>query len=646
MSEEAEGQDTGAEAVAGGIDPAAMALALNGASREKADAFLAEQMALSRLQAEKLRHEKPFEQSHLRWRRFEDRMKGATRLVLVAVGALLLGAIVAAIWEASQAEGLVVDAFSVPPAFAASGVAADVLADDLTTRLAAIRDFANEHSLTRSKDVNQDRNQDIKVEIPDTGISLTQAWRYLKSWLGHERRLNGNLRDMGDSRIALAVALDGRDAFVLQGTARELDKLEDQAAEKIFAEVDPTNYVLYLIGKGRPADSLAAAARLPQLANTPAEMSSAYSLWAGITFEVTGDVALAAARARIGIALDPKATASDMQLMGFLAAQGHDEEALVEARVIADKRKEDESAWRSSDIVAYAKLRASDRRDATTGDFQQALSEPCYRRCSGIGADRSGTDLKRAEYAARLHDEKLSQALSARAAAGGSANPVQQQRARYFAAIAVQDWPAALASARAYVHAGQAIAAAPGVRNLQVATQAMPLLAYALARTGDIAAAHRAVDATPADCYLCLDMRGNIDALQDNWGGAQYWFARAVSASPSSTVAYSDWGSMLLAQAKPDEAIEKFRLANQKGPHFADALESWGEALMAKNQSDLALAKFAEAEKYAPNWGRLHLKWGEALLYAGKPDQAKKRFARAAGLDLTPSERTELSRYG
>ena len=92
-------------------------------------------------------------------------------------------------------------------------------------------------------------------------------------------------------------------------------------------------------------------------------------------------------------------------------------------------------------------------------------------------------------------------------------------------------------------------------------------------------------------------------------------------------------------------AIEKFKPANQKGPHFADPLEGWGEALMAKNQSHLALAKFAEAEKYAPNWGRLHLKWGEALVYAGKKDEAKAQFARAAQLDLTPSEKAELARH-
>ena len=95
---------------------------------------------------------------------------------------------------------------------------------------------------------------------------------------------------------------------------------------------------------------------------------------------------------------------------------------------------------------------------------------------------------------------------------------------------------------------------------------------------------------------------------------------------------------------KPDAAIEKFNLANKRGPHFADPLEGWGEALMAKNQSHRALAKFAEAEKYAPNWGRLHLKWGEALVYAGKRDQAKAQLARASQLDLTPSEKQELAR--
>jgi tetratricopeptide (TPR) repeat protein len=637
MSEETEAPE--AEAAAPGLDPAALALSLGAASQAQADAFLRQQGKVAELVARRLEHEERFEHAHLRWRRFDDQMKGAMRILLVAGGALLLGVVVAAMWAASHAEGLVVDAFSVPPAFATTGVTADVLADDLTVRVAAIRDFANDHSFARSNDVSQDRSEDIKVEIPETGVSLTQAWRYLKLWLGHERRLTGNLRDIGNGRIALTVALDGRDAFTVQGAAQELDGLEGQAAEKVFAQVDPENYVLYLGGKGRRAEGLAAAARLPQLAKTPGEMSDAYALWAGTTRSTTDDVALVIARARIAIAHDPKTTASHMELMNAFAELGHDEEALVQAREIAGKRKEDEPAWRNSDGVALAKLRASYVRNVTIGDFQQALSDPCRHPLCSV----SDSDLMRAEYAARLHDGKLSLALSARAAAEGPADPAQQQRTRYFAAVAVENWTAALASAREYASVIQEYNSAARTRNIMVATKVMPLLAYALARTGDLAAAHRAIDGTPGDCTLCLDMRGNIDVVQDNWGGAQYWFARAVSASPSSVLAYADWGSMLLVQGKPDEAIAQFKLSNAKGPHFADALEGWGEALMAKNQSHLALEKFAQAEKYAPNWGRLHLKWGEALVYAGERDEAKAQFARAAHLDLTAAEKSELA---
>jgi hypothetical protein len=40
----------------------------------------------------------------------------------------------------------------------------------------------------------------------------------------------------------------------------------------------------------------------------------------------------------------------------------------------------------------------------------------------------------------------------------------------------------------------------------------------------------------------------------------------------------------------------------------------------------------------------MHLKWGEALFYAGQKDEATKQFAIAATLDLTPSEKSELSK--
>jgi len=149
---------------------------------------------------------------------------------------------------------------------------------------------------------------------------------------------------------------------------------------------------------------------------------------------------------------------------------------------------------------------------------------------------------------------------------------------------------------------------------------------------------------TPADCYDCLRMRGQIDAAERNWGGAAYWFAKAVAAAPSIPFAYAAWGEMLLHKGDVDAAITKFQQAHVKGPHFADPLEMWGEALMQENRSDLALTKFAEADKYAPDWGRLHFKWGEALYYAGKEEEAKTQFAAASRLDISAADKAELAK--
>jgi tetratricopeptide (TPR) repeat protein len=171
-----------------------------------------------------------------------------------------------------------------------------------------------------------------------------------------------------------------------------------------------------------------------------------------------------------------------------------------------------------------------------------------------------------------------------------------------------------------------------------------PLAAQAYAEVGDFKRAHEFADRTPLDCYTCLWVRGTVDALQHNPGGADYWFARAVKAAPSIPIGYFEWGTTLLARGDLEGAIAKLEIAHQKGPHFADPLELWGEVLIAQNRSDLALAKFAEANKYAPRWGRLHLKWGEALWWSGKRGEAKKQFALAAGLDLTSSEKSECVR--
>jgi len=616
-------------------DPLAAQVAMAGPHGADARAYLREQTELAKLQKLNLLEQNAFELSHLRWRRFNDQMKGALQIMAVALGASVVIGIGVAMWNASQADGIVVESFTAPPDFSANGISGDVVAGDITNKIAVIRDTANGNSFARSKDVHQDSGDDVKVEIPETGISLNQAWRYLKAWLGHERPLRGNLRRLADGRIALTVALAGDSVAVFTGSLSDLDGLEQQAAEHVFAGVDPSNYVLYLDATNRGPEAYAAIARFAQTARDNLSRSGFMSLWAGMT-RGTGDIELANARARYSLALNPKMAVAHRELMVGDHLLGHDEDAFKEAGVVALVRESDLPAAMQGHAFVQFLGAARFERAADTGDFQQARTDPCFY-CTP-----ANTLLYQAEDSARAHDLRQSRADMAAALATGTVSPAVLSRTRTFVDIAIGDWPAAAADTKAY---GDALAAdddSPRFALLHYRTLAAPLRAYALAQEGDFAAAQKIIDATARDCYHCVRTRGDIDALQKNWSGAASWFAEAVKQGPSLPFAYLDWGRMLMAKGDLDGAIAKFESAHQKGPHFADPLEMWGEVLIAKNRSDLALAKFEEANKYAPNWGRLHLKWGEALWWSGHRDEARKQFAIAGGLDLTAAERSQL----
>jgi len=330
---------------------------------------------------------------------------------------------------------------------------------------------------------------------------------------------------------------------------------------------------------------------------------------------------------------------SHFQEAGFDAAIGHDEDALRESYAILPLKDADQPPPLRGHGLLDVKAETSIRIAQLTGDF--ANGSTCLYSCT-----QSRLFAFRAEVAAHLHDVTASLSLLADARAAGPADEELVNRVRYLADADAGGWLAALADIRA---TAKAFAAANDHANPRyvatiTATTAEPLIATVEAHLGEFALAHHQIDATPGDCYNCVRARGEIDALQKNWGGAAYWFSDAVKQAPSIPFAYFDWGRMLLAKGDFDGAIAKFAAAHKKGPHFADPLEMWGEALIAKNRSDLALAKFAEVARYVPNWGRLHLKWGEALLWSGDKPGAAKQFALAAKLDLTADDRAQLTR--
>jgi tetratricopeptide (TPR) repeat protein len=640
MADESLGDDVEIPSGSGGINPAALDAATAGpaAATDEARGFLREQKRLTRLQAKILHEQHALELSHMRWRRFNDQMKGALQIMAVALGVFVVVAIAAAVYSASQADGLVIEAFSVPPSYLQTGVTGKVVADAITAKLFAIRRVAIEHSFSATNDVSADRGDEVRVEIPETGISISEAMRYLRNWLGHERHVSGSVSELAHGNIM--VAIDLADAAPISVTGTDLGALEDQIAEKVFAQIDPVNTVIYLGVSGRSAESYASVTRYAPSVTDPAMASDAYGLWSETTATVTGNIPLAVARARLGIGLDPKIAVTHLELADYLSELGHEEEALKEYRAVSSLKAADQAAIKQERAFAVIREEAEQSVAYFLGDYASDAATACNDHCT-----LSDKAVTRADVRANLHDPREAERLLKEALSAGDVDAADASRVRSLADADRGDWRAALLDVTDAIRSNTTQTRRDKSRAAISAVRYEPLRSKAEAHLGLFAEAHRTIDATPRDCYDCDRARGTVDALEGKRDAAVFWYAHAIEEAPSIPFAYADWGQMLLRKGNIKDAIAQFERAHDKGPHFADPLEMWGEALMQENRSDLALAKFAEANQYAPNWGRLHLEWGEALFYAGKRDEAKTQFAAAGTLDLSPADKAAWTKW-
>jgi tetratricopeptide (TPR) repeat protein len=628
MAEGAE--EVGAKTI--GPDPLGARLALDAATAAEAREYLRRQNDIAALQIENLRKQDEYETSHLRWRRFNDQMKGALQMMLVAVGLVVVIGIGAAIWNAANDKGLVIDAFEVPPDLAAKGLSGDVIANKVLSRLTQFQTETD--SMRASASYANNWGDNIKVQIPNTGVSISEFNRALHEWLGRQTRISGEIYRTPDGLATSARA--GNDSTpVLKGSEADIDALIDKVAQSIYRSTQPYRYSAWLSSVGRDAESTAELQKIVAT-STPLERAWAYN---GLAHNavVTVDIAGGNVFVREAIASDPSILLPYSNLVGGEMALGHDERAWAAGRTML---KAVAGGDATMDPAAFARNVLS---------VQIALAELTGDNLSALGFTRNMGQYNvedAHEYevlvCALLHDAACFRAASASLESTADADTRESRMSILQQAnAALERWSDVVKAASA-LH--EAILHGPPILRAFLALTDGPLEAQALAHMGNLKLAHRLADAMPNDCLLCLRVRGQIDAAEHDWNGAAWWFARAEAAAPSLPLPDSDWGAMLLAKGDFEGAIAKFRSANQKGPRFADPLEMWGEALIRQNRSDLALAKFMEANKYAPNWGRLHLKWGEALIWSGDKADAQKQFAIAAALYLTPPETTELAR--
>jgi tetratricopeptide (TPR) repeat protein len=605
----------GAEAFAAAI--AAIASRQDPGVARETEEFLASQTALLKLQARHLRDEHASRLLHLklvisavRHKRYADRIRnGLYTCVALLVLALLVGATRMVI-DAMTDGSLIVEGFTVPPDLVAQGASGEALANDFVTRLAAIRSLAD-HSFTQSRQVRGAQADAPKVQIPETGISLDELERFLHHWLGHQTVLAGQVLDEPDGRVAISMDVEGSAPIEVQGSRVALQQLMQQAAEQVFAVLDPVNFSNYLSAQGHNKESLQVAqryARNPDLAALPpSERANAYSLLGN----KDPDGRRALAEALVAVDLDPRVAFGWFEAAQASSDLGHDQAMVDFSRrefvtKLADQAPAERAAYPT--VISLAHLNI----DHAMGDYaavERDVAELNRSTPSWNGLnDRYANS---AETAALMHDEMRSRQNLARALIAGSLDTTVLT-ARWYVNSSAGDWAQALAAAKALVAGGaaQASAAYNAKSELTLETQYRPWLAYAEAMTGDTASATSLISQTAMDCYLCVRMRARIAAVAGDAAGTDRWFAEAVRQAPALPMAYSEWGQALLARGDLAGAAREFELAHEKGPHFADPLKGWGDVLAKQGHWKQghwkqALAKYDQALRYAPSWAAL-----------------------------------------
>ncbi|MEO8812388.1 MAG: hypothetical protein ABI376_05690 [Caulobacteraceae bacterium] len=633
------------------VSPAAVSTALarartgNVVVDAKAGAFLDSQTRMLGVQMEHLAEQRRLNVKHLEWRLFGDRIKGALQVLSLVAGAAVAIGIAALVWQAHENRGLVVQAFSVPPDMAREGLTGEVAATRVMDKIDEMD--AKAQSVRAAATYRRGWGGDIKVEIPSTGVSLGELQRWLRSTLGKETTISGDIF-RSPAGLNLTVRPSGRPAVVASGTQGDLDVMIAKAAEEIYSATQPYRYSKYLESEGRIDEALVVARRL--VIDGPEDRERA---WAAAQvsnlLELRGDMAGGIVAAREALALNRRLALGAVNLAEGEQMLGHDGPALRDYTLAVGLLRRHDGQITKVAREAMPLENAAAAADFA-GDFPGAAAT--YRRLAPLPDFQGSRERLPGEMAfelAQAHDAPGSRAIRASAPDPdidvayarwfGAANLAVIPQ--YFEAVEVGDWNAALA------HLDRAIAATapfgrPGevdrIRFLE------PRRAFVLARLGRVAQARSAIAATPLDCYLCVRMRGKISALAGDWGRASRWFAEAILQAPSLPLAYADDGEMLMADGDLGGAIARFAQSHAAGPRYADALELWGEALLRQGKPAAAAEKFVEAAKLEPRWGRLRLMSGLALAGQGLGSESAGEFRAAAALDLTPSSRAVVDR--
>lgn len=595
----------GAEAFAAAV--AARLSAGDPGVARKTEIFLDEQAQLLATQRQHLHDEHALRLEHLAHQRHllrGQRLGQALRITFqlaIALFVILVGiGIALMLHDALTSHSVVIDAFDAPAALAARGVTGTVVASDVLDELTRLEDATriDRDALGEKRSLSNGWSSEVKVDVPETGISLGELSRLLEARLGRDLHIGGDLVETDQGGLALTVRGTGISPRTFTGDTGDLDRLVVGAAQYVYARFQPFLWVTYLEQANRCPEAIAFVKSAYASADDH-NRAAFLTIW-GFCELVTG-TAPDSIRSndeldREAIELDPEDWNAYENLAYGLATLGDEEDAWHVGKALhraADARRVQPPAeyllpWED----ATGNLQAE--RDAL--DTNAVMNR-------GIGTTLSGSSLIIARIDVQLHDPTAA-ALILRTLDAAAQNSLTSAGIHFVRALLAKE-TGETAQAAMEMEAYETVPT-----NLRFATAQLTDSECWVAPIEE-AAGHPgradAILANPAAAQFvsCRRFRGDILDHRGDWAGAQQAYAAAVALAPDLPAGYYSWGVALARHGDLAGALAKLQAANQRGPHWADPLKAWGDVLVTQGRWKDALAKYDEALKYAPNWEAL-----------------------------------------
>jgi tetratricopeptide (TPR) repeat protein len=559
--------------------------------------FLRDQSHLLKIQARHLEEEHAARLHYLLGqarevdiRRFGLRLRVGFQ-VFIALLATVIGVGVAIIiQDAITSRNVVVEPFDAPPGLAARGVTGKVVAggilDELTRLQAATRSSAAARGLSGAWTNN------IKLDVPETGISIGEISRLLTQRFGHDVHIDGNLVETPTGTLSLTVRGNSVAPKSFEGPTADLQTLTVAAAEYVYSKSQPSRWAAYLTNVDRNREAVEFCQSALASAD-PKERPRLLGIWATALASIGAPPQESLALYRAALKLKPDDWVVHTDIQNELMMMGDEQgawKAGEQMRADAGGRpgRAPEFYYENWDYLTWNLL---PWLQATVSDAEENAG-------SGTNGNSAGAGI--ADIYARLHDTDAAElalkttTIDQKDAAGVAL--IDHVRGRL--AAEAGDAATALAEMEKF----GAAYADPVVSSNNPGYQCWIAPALEAAGHPEKADALLKTAGSFVDCYR---FRADIQDGRGDWAVAQKSYAEAVALAPSLPAAYYSWGLMLAKHDDLDGATAKFKDANQKGPHWADPIKAWGDVLLKQGKRKEALAKYDEALKYAPNWKEL-----------------------------------------